>query len=62
MALCQSALGCMPPSQSTLTARDDKRMSKHAGADLGQRAQTLEPTVENGGRKRTESAVGEFIQ
>lgn len=37
-------------------------MSKHAVADLGQRAQTLAPAVENGGRKRTESGVGEYIQ
>lgn len=32
-------------------------MSKHAGADLGQRAQTLAAAVENGGRKRAESGV-----
>lgn len=61
LSLRPSAVGWISPSHSTLSERDDK-MSKHAVADLGQRAQTLEPTVENGGRKRTESAVGEFIQ
>lgn len=45
-----------------LQRRDDKKMSKHAAADLGQRAQTLAPAVESGGRTRTESGVGESIQ
>lgn len=39
---------------------DGKRMSKHAVADLGQRAQTLAPAVESGGEEAEQN--GEFAQ
>ena len=47
-----------------LTERDDKRMSKHAVASLGQRAQTLAPAVENGGEEAEQKAseLGESVQ
>lgn len=51
-----SASDFAPPPPSALTERDDKRMSKHAVAGLGQRAQTLAPAVENGGEEAEQKA------
>ena len=44
------------PTPQHFDERDDKRMSKHAVADLGQRAQTLAPAVENGGEEAAQKA------
>lgn len=55
----------LPPAPpSPLTERDDKRMSKHAVASLGQRAQTLALAVENGGEEAEQKAseLGESVQ